>query len=137
MDVTVGWTPKNLCFQTVMLEKTLESPLDSKKIKPVNPKENQPWIFNGRTSAKAETPVLWPPQRVRHNWATELNFTETMSVQWLPVTVYLRAWVESCKHLKLYISRIWERNRYRKIPKWNRYTSRYSMLEISNFEQSQ
>ena len=76
-------------------------------------------------------------QRVRHNWATELKWTETMGVQWLPMTVYLRAWVENCKHLKLYISRIWERNRYRKIPKWNRYTSRYSMLEISNFEQSQ
>ena len=44
-----------------MLEKTLESPLDSKKIKPVNPKGNQPWIFIGRIYAKAETPILWPP----------------------------------------------------------------------------
>ena len=54
-----GWALKNWCFQTVMLEKTLESPLDSKKIKPVNPKGNQPWIFIGRT--EAEAPVLWPP----------------------------------------------------------------------------
>ena len=56
-----GWEPKNWCFQTVVLEKTLESPLDSKEIKAVNPKENQSWIFIGRTDAKAETPILWPP----------------------------------------------------------------------------
>ena len=56
-----GWVPKNWCLQTVVLEKTLESPLDSKEVKPVNPKGNQPWIFIGRTGAEAETPVLWPP----------------------------------------------------------------------------
>jgi len=55
-----GWAPKNWCFQTVVLEKTLESPLDSKEIKAVNPKENQSWIFIGRTDAKAEAPILWP-----------------------------------------------------------------------------
>ena len=49
------------CFRTVVLEKTLESPLDSKEIKPVNPKGNQPWIFIGRTDAEAEAPILWPP----------------------------------------------------------------------------
>ena len=54
-----GWAPKNWCFQTVVLEKTLESPLDSKEIKPVNPKGNQLWIFIGRTDAEA--PILWPP----------------------------------------------------------------------------
>ena len=48
-------------YQTVVLEKTLESPLDSKENKPVNPKGNQPWIFIGRTDAKAEAPILWPP----------------------------------------------------------------------------
>ena len=52
---------KNWCFWTVVLEKTLESPWDSKEIKPVNPKENQSWIFIGRTDAEAETPVLWLP----------------------------------------------------------------------------
>ena len=52
---------KNWCFWTVMQEKTLESPLDCKGIKPVNPKENQPWIFNGRIYAEAEAPILWPP----------------------------------------------------------------------------
>ena len=55
------WVPKNWCFQTVVLEKTLESPLDCKEIKPVNPKGNQPWIFIGRTDAEAEAPILWPP----------------------------------------------------------------------------
>ena len=54
-----GWAPKNWCFQTVVLEKTLESPLDSKEIKPVHPKGNQLWIFTGRTDAEA--PILWPP----------------------------------------------------------------------------
>ena len=58
LDHIEGWAPKNWCFQTVVLEKTLESPLDFKEIKPVNPKGNQPWMFIGRTDAEAETPVL-------------------------------------------------------------------------------
>ena len=57
---------KNWCIQIVVLEKTLESPLDSKEIKLVNPKENQPWIFIGRTDAEAEAPILWPP--VAKSW---------------------------------------------------------------------
>ena len=61
LDHKKGWAPKNWCFWTVVLEKTLESPLDSKEIKPVNPKGNQPWIFIGRTDAEAKTPILWPP----------------------------------------------------------------------------
>ena len=52
---------EELIFQTVVLEKTLESPFDCKEIKPVNPKGNQPRIFTGRTYAEAEAPVLWPP----------------------------------------------------------------------------
>ena len=55
-----SWVPKNPCLWTVVLEKTLESPLDC-KIKPVNPKGNQSWIFIGRTEAEAETPIFWPP----------------------------------------------------------------------------
>ena len=58
--------PKNWCFWTVVLEKTLESPLDCKKIQPVHPKGNQSWIFTGRTDAEAETPILWPPNA--KNW---------------------------------------------------------------------
>ena len=58
---TEGWTVKNWCFHTVMLEKILKSPWDSKVAKPDNPKGNQPWIFIGRTDAEAEAPILWPP----------------------------------------------------------------------------
>ena len=61
LDHKEGWVPKNWCFWTVVLEKTLESLLDCKEIKPINPQGNQSWIFFGRTDAKAETPVLWPP----------------------------------------------------------------------------
>ena len=61
LDHKEGWMPKNWCFQTVVLEKTLESPLDNKEIKPVNPKGNQPWIFIGRTGTEAEVPIFWPP----------------------------------------------------------------------------
>ena len=57
---------KNWCFWTVVLEKTLDSPLDCKEIQPVHPKGNQPWIFIGRTDAEAETPILWPPDM--KNW---------------------------------------------------------------------
>ena len=61
LDHKEGWAPKNWCFQTAVLEKTLECLLDSKEIKPVNPKENQPWLFIGRTDAEAEALILWPP----------------------------------------------------------------------------
>ena len=62
LDYEEGWAPKNWCFWTVVLEKTLESPLDCKeKIQPVHSEGDQPWDFFGRNDAKAETPVLWPP----------------------------------------------------------------------------
>ena len=61
LDYKESWVPKNWCFWTVVLEKTSESPLDGKEIKPVNPKGNQPWIFIGRTDAKAEAAILQPP----------------------------------------------------------------------------
>ena len=56
-----SWAPKNWCFLIVVLEKTLESPLNYKEIKPVRPKGDQSWIFIGRTDAEAEAPILWPP----------------------------------------------------------------------------
>ena len=68
LDHKESWVQKNWCFWTVMLEKTLESPLDSKEIKPFNPKENWSWIFIGRTDAEAETPILWPLDA--KNWLT-------------------------------------------------------------------
>ena len=62
LDCEESWTPKNWCFWTVVLEKTLGSPLDCKEIQPVHSKGDQPWVLFGRNDAKAETPVLWPPR---------------------------------------------------------------------------
>ena len=146
LDHKEGWASRNWCFWTVVLEKTLESPLDCKEIKPVHPRGNQSWIFIGRADAEAETPVLWPLdvknwliwkdpdagkdwrweekgttrgwdgwmasqtqwtwvwvnsrnwwwteepgvlqsmglQRVRHDWVTELNWTELLFSSYLP-----------------------------------------------------
>ena len=140
LDCEESWAPKNWCFWTVVLEKTLESPLNCKEIQPVHPKGDQSWVFIGRPDVEAETPILWPPdaeswliwkdpdagkdwgqeekgttvdgwmasptqwtwvwvdsgswwwtgrpcvlqfmwsQRVRHDWATELNWTTTSSL---------------------------------------------------------
>ena len=65
LDYKESWAPKNWCFWTVVLEKTLESPLDCKEIQPIHPQGNQSWIF---TDAEAETPILWPPDA--KNWLT-------------------------------------------------------------------
>ena len=62
LDCEESWVLNNWCFWTVMLEKTLESPLDCKAIQPVHPKRDQSWVFIGRTDAEAETPMLWPPE---------------------------------------------------------------------------
>ena len=66
LDHKESWVPKNWCFWTVVLEKTLESPLECKEIKPVNPKGNQSWMFIGRTDAEAESTILWSPDA--KNW---------------------------------------------------------------------
>ena len=66
LDYEESWVPKNWCFWTVVLEKTLESPLDWKEIQPVHSKRNQSWVFTGRTDAEAETSILWPPDA--KNW---------------------------------------------------------------------
>ena len=66
LDCEESWAPKNWCFWTVVLEKTLESPLNCKEIQPVHPKEDQSWVFTGRTDAEGETPILWPPHA--KNW---------------------------------------------------------------------
>ena len=68
LDYKESWIPKIWCFWTVVLEKTLESPLDCKEIQPIHPKGNQSWIFTGRTDVEAETPILWPPDV--KNWLT-------------------------------------------------------------------
>ena len=68
LDYEESWAPKNWCFWTVVLEKTLESPLDCKEIKPIHPKGNQSWIFIGRTDVEAETLILWLPDA--KSWLT-------------------------------------------------------------------
>ena len=68
LDHKEVWVLKNWCFQTVVLEKTLESLLDCKEIQPVHPKGNQSWLFIGRTDAEAEAPILWPPNA--NSWLT-------------------------------------------------------------------
>ena len=69
LDCEESWVLKNWCFWTVVLDKTLESPLDCKEIQPVHSKGDQPWVFIGRTDIEAETPILWPPDV--KSWLTE------------------------------------------------------------------
>ena len=68
LDCEESWALKNWCFWTVVLEKTLESPLDCKEIQPVHPKGDQSWVFIGRTFTEAETPILWPPHAELTHW---------------------------------------------------------------------
>ena len=105
LDYKENWAPKNRCFWTVMLEKTLESPLDCKEILPANPKGNQSWIFIGRTDAEAETPTIWPPDSLektlmlgkieggRRRWWQRMRWldgiTDSMDMN---VSKYSRSW---------------------------------------------
>ena len=92
LDCEESWTPKNGCFWTVALEKTLESPLDCKEIQPVHPKGDQSWVFFGRTDAEAETPILWPPHvkswltgkdpDTGRDWGQEKGRTEDEMAGW-------------------------------------------------------
>ena len=92
LDHKEDWALKNWCFWTVVLEKNLESSLDSKEIKPVNPKGNQPWIFIGRAGAETEVTILWPPEvnswlirkylDARKDWGQEKGATEDEMVGW-------------------------------------------------------
>ena len=92
LDHKEGWVLKNWYFQTVVLEKTFESPLDCQEIKPVNPKRNQPCIFIGRTDAEAEAPILWPLDvksrligkdfNAGKDWRQEKGTTEDETAGW-------------------------------------------------------
>ena len=92
LDCEEGWAPKNWCFWTRVLEKTLESPLDCKEIQPVHSEVDQPWDFIGRNEAKAETPVLWPPHvkswltgndsDAGREWGQEKGTTEDEMAGW-------------------------------------------------------
>ena len=79
LDCEESWAPKNWCFWTVVLEKTLESPLDYKEIKSVPPKGNQSWIFIGKIDAEAETPILWPPDPRADSLKKTLMFGKIVS----------------------------------------------------------
>ena len=92
LDCEESWALKNWCFWTVLLEKTLESPLDCKEIQPVHPKGDQSWVFIGRTDNEAETPVLWPPHEKSwliekdpnawRDWGQEKGTTEDEMAGW-------------------------------------------------------
>ena len=92
LDFKESWALKNWCFWTVVLEKTLESPLDCKEIQPVHPKGYQSWIFIGRTDVEAETLILWPPDAKKwligkdpdagKDWRQEKGTTEDEMVGW-------------------------------------------------------
>ena len=101
-----GWASNNWCFWTMVLEKTLESPLDCKEVQPVNPKGNQSWIFIWRTDAEPETSILWPPDA--KNWLIgkdpdagkdlsqeEKGMTEDEMVGWLSLTQWKWIWASS------------------------------------------
>ena len=92
LDYKESWTPKNWCFWTTVLEKTLESPLDWKEIQPVYPKGDQSWVFIGKTDVEADTPVLWPPDAkswliwkdpdAGKDWGQKKGTTEDEMVGW-------------------------------------------------------
>ena len=92
LDYKESWALKNWCFWTVVLEKTLESPLDCKEIQPVQPKGDQSWVFIGRTDAEAKTPILWPPPAkswligkdpyLGRDWGQEKGTTEDEMAGW-------------------------------------------------------
>ena len=108
LDYKESWAPKSWCFWTVLLERTLESPLDGKELQPVHPKGHQSWIFIGRTDDEAETPILWPPDvknlliwkdpHAGKDWRWEEKGTQRMSgwmaslTRWTWVWVSLESW---------------------------------------------
>ena len=106
LDCEEGWVPKNWCFGTVVLEKTLESPLDCKEIQTVHPKGDQSWVFIGRIDAEAETPILWPlhakswligkyPDAGRDWGQEEEGMTEDGMAGWHLLTPWTWVWVAS------------------------------------------
>ena len=117
LDCEEGWVPKNWCFWTVVLEKTLESPLDCKEVQPVHPKGDQSWVFIGGIDVEAETPVLWPPDAkswlfwkdpdVGKDWRLEekgmtedemvgwtISWSPTQWISWSP-TQWICVWINS------------------------------------------
>ena len=105
LDCEESWAPKNWCFWSVVLKKTLESPLDCKEIQPVHSKGDQSWVFIGRTDAKAESPILWPPHMkswligkdpdARRDWGQEEKGTTEDEMWMASPTRWAWVWVSS------------------------------------------
>ena len=111
LDCEESWVPKNWCFWTMVLENTLESPLDCKEIQPVHSKGNQSWVFIGRTDVEAETPILWPPHakswligkdpNARKDWGRRRRGRQRMRCWMASPTWWTWVWVNSRSLLKL------------------------------------
>ena len=105
LDYKESWVPNNWWFWTVVLEKTLESPLNCKKIQPVHPKGDQAWVFIGRTDIEVETPILWPPDEkswliwkdpdAGKDWRREKGMTQDEMVGWHSLSQWTWVWVNS------------------------------------------
>ena len=106
LDYKENWTPKNWCFWTVVLEKTLESPLDCKEIQPVHPKGNQYWLFIGRTDAEAETPILWPPDA--KNWLIWKDPDAGTDWRWEEKGTTANKMVDGITDSDMSLSKLWE-----------------------------